>query len=367
MPWLLLLLHHLQQWTETHAGSPPQNYKEKTEFREIVRKAMRTNNAEGGEENYEEAIGAVLKSLNPATPSSAVKEVFDAQECQNLTAEVGQLSRWHSFEANTAESPTFWIIASAIRSFHKSHGVLPLSGSLPDMKAKSADYITLQQVYKSKARADAAEVKAEVRKLEEQLKRPIKTPEIEIDAFCKSAGYIKLVRGREPHFARASNEWRLDVRAKAAVTALTDPTGSMPVYIAFMAYDNYAATHQLAADAEVAPGSNIQQPTSAALFNERPEEAIGKIVGIAKAFMDSIIDEAGMFVEEPEYSQIKDRLEKIITDLVNAKGGELHNISAVMGGIVAQEAIKVITMQYVPVDNTCIFDGVTSRTWAMRL
>ena len=28
----------------------------------------------------------------------------------------------------------------------------------------------------------------------------------------------------------------------------------------------------------------------------------------------------------------------------------------------AQEVIKVVTRQYVPVDNTCVFDGVASRT-----
>jgi amyloid beta precursor protein binding protein 1 len=38
-----------------------------------------------------------------------------------------------------------------------------------------------------------------------------------------------------------------------------------------------------------------------------------------------------------------------------------------MGGLVAQEAIKLITTQYIPSDNTCIFDGITSSTnvWAL--
>lgn len=48
-------------------------------------------------------------------------------------------------------------------------------------------------------------------------------------------------------------------------------------------------------------------------------------------------------------------------------GGELHNIASLMGGLVAQEAIKVITRQYVPSDNTCVFDGITSSSnvWAL--
>jgi len=45
----------------------------------------------------------------------------------------------------------------------------------------------------------------------------------------------------------------------------------------------------------------------------------------------------------------------------------LHNIASLMGGLVAQEAIKLITRQYIPSDNTCIFDGVTSASnvWAL--
>lgn len=56
-----------------------------------------------------------------------------------------------------------------------------------------------------------------------------------------------------------------------------------------------------------------------------------------------------------------------INDSIRAGGGELHNIASLMGGLVAQEAIKLITKQYIPSDNTCIFDGITSSSnvWAL--
>lgn len=50
-----------------------------------------------------------------------------------------------------------------------------------------------------------------------------------------------------------------------------------------------------------------------------------------------------------------------------AGGGELHNIAALAGGLLAQEVIKVVTMQYVPVDNTCLFDGVMSVSSVLKL
>ena len=46
---------------------------------------------------------------------------------------------------------------------------------------------------------------------------------------------------------------------------------------------------------------------------------------------------------------------------------ELHNISSLTGGMVAQEAIKIITRQYVPVDNTSVFDGIKGSTLVLKL
>lgn len=61
------------------------------------------------------------------------------------------------------------------------------------------------------------------------------------------------------------------------------------------------------------------------------------------------------------------RLVQVAEEVARARGGELHNISALTGGMVAQEVIKIITKQYIPIDNTCIFDGITSRTQVLRI
>jgi NEDD8-activating enzyme E1 regulatory subunit len=88
IPYLVLMLHYLNAWKQCHEGLVPSSYKEKTEFRAFLREGMRTKNPEGGEENFEEAVGAVLKNLNEPSPSSAVREVFSAPECLDLTSKV---------------------------------------------------------------------------------------------------------------------------------------------------------------------------------------------------------------------------------------------------------------------------------------
>lgn len=62
-----------------------------------------------------------------------------------------------------------------------------------------------------------------------------------------------------------------------------------------------------------------------------------------------------------------ERLVQAAEEVSRAGGGELHNISALTGGMVAQEVIKIITKQYIPIDNTCIFDGIVSRCQVLRL
>lgn len=88
VPYLLLLLYYLEDWHDSHSGQPPANYSEKKTFKETVQASARRDNAEGGEENYDEAVASVLKSLNPPSISSGLREVFEANSCQNLEPDV---------------------------------------------------------------------------------------------------------------------------------------------------------------------------------------------------------------------------------------------------------------------------------------
>ncbi len=79
---------------------------------------------------------------------------------------------------------------------------------------------------------------------------------------------------------------------------------------------------------------------------------------------EEILEEMVKIVPDARESE---RLVRAAREVSRAKGGELHNISAITGGLVAQEVIKITTRQYVPIDNTCIFDGIGSRCQVLRL
>jgi NEDD8-activating enzyme E1 regulatory subunit len=61
------------------------------------------------------------------------------------------------------------------------------------MKAQSSVYVELQNIYKSKARQDIAEVLGTVR----LHSRGRKIDVTEVETFCKNAAFVKLIYGQD--------------------------------------------------------------------------------------------------------------------------------------------------------------------------
>lgn len=76
LPFVAILMHYLGVWQQKH-GRYPSTYPEKVAFRKLVSEGMRKDNPEGGEENFEEAIAAVLKAVSTPGLTSSLKEVFE--------------------------------------------------------------------------------------------------------------------------------------------------------------------------------------------------------------------------------------------------------------------------------------------------
>ena len=353
IPYLLILLYFLNIWKASHDGKYPANYAEKKEFKVLVENGARTNNSEGGEENFDEAAAAVLKSLNQPSISSGLREVFEADDCQNLKP----------------MSANFWVVANAIQKFHSIHnGILPLPGALPDMKAQSSDYIRLQNIYKAKARSDLAEVTRTIRSSEQELGRKFSIEQAEIEAFCKGAQFVKLIHGRPIRVAKCTAEIDWSDRAKALSQELQDPDSLLPIYFAFLALDRYQD--------DIDRIKKLRKPDDDKQTNDL---VAGRVVSGAVPPLPTFAESAHFSTPavDPEHDpkpwprfdtpEAQIAFDNVVKELDRADGGELHNVAALTGGMVAQEAIKVITKQYVPVENTCVFDGIASKTAVFKI
>ncbi|KAL8732519.1 MAG: hypothetical protein Q9166_002733 [cf. Caloplaca sp. 2 TL-2023] len=354
VPYLLLLLRFLGDWRISHNGELPSGYREKKEFKSFVEAKARTNNAEGGEENFDEAAAAVLKSLNRPSLPSGLRQVFDEPECREPQK----------------DSANFWLVASAIQKFHEAQGSLPLPGALPDMKAQSKDYIQLQTIYRTKARQDVDGVTKHVRTIEEALGRQAPVDSKEIEAFCKGASFVKLIKGQvlvtKPVYdskARKHPDYKILLKGERSLIRmldfLKDEDSLLPVYIAFWAYDILVKPYVGLRDFGEAPGAKDDN----GLEMKEHEVTLDRLRDFTKEIIYSIAAATEPTSNvEGLLNETLPRVEPILEEFIRADGAELHNISALTGGMVAQEVIKVITKQYIPIDNTCVFDGIASKS-----
>lgn len=85
LPFIVILLHFLERWRATHEGKNPSSYAEKVAFRKLVAENARSNNPEGGEENFDEATAAVLRALVPPSLPSSLKQVFNYKEADPVS------------------------------------------------------------------------------------------------------------------------------------------------------------------------------------------------------------------------------------------------------------------------------------------
>ncbi len=250
------------------------------------------------------------------------------------------------------QSANFWIIANALRDFYLTDGVLPLPGALPDMKAQSVDYIELQNIYKAKARNDLARVVEKVRLLERTLHRNSPVDEKEIEAFCKGAAFIKLIKGQLLRPALPANSEERRQRARSFCSKLQNEDSLLRIHAAFIFYDFVMGDLMR---------QNAETPSTQAELHASLKEHLSTETERVRRLRDLWGAVEGFDVELCDQ-----KIEDSLAELVRAKGGELHNVSALTGGMVAQEVIKVITKQYIPIDNTCVFDGIVSKTEVFR-
>ncbi|TWU78918.1 hypothetical protein ED733_007914 [Metarhizium rileyi] len=303
LPFVVILLYYLGKWKDAHGGDPPLTFSDKKAFRELVANGTRRNNSEGGEENFEEAVAAVMKHITPSSLPTSLQQIFDYSS---------------SVKASTKES--FWIIAAAVKQFYQKHQQLPLYGGIPDMKAESKTYIKLQSLYQIKAKKDAREVTSIVR----TLKGGEDVAQTEVELFCKNAKFIKLVQN-----------------------SVDAPTINSIIDNELLKDEGLAE-----AGAEMLVSSIlIYLALSASTFIST--DSAQDIADLVASSVPRLSGNRGLF--------------QIAQEIIRSNGCEIHNTAALTGGMVSQEMIKLITKQYVPIDNICIFDGIGSRCQVFRL
>ncbi|MBN3319833.1 ULA1 enzyme, partial [Atractosteus spatula] len=322
-PWIIVVAKYLENWCSEHNSQPPKNYKEKEAFRELIRQGIRKkeNGSPEDEENFDEAIKNVNTALNATKISSTVEDIFNDEQCKNITS----------------QSPSFWVMARAVKEFVEKEGggSLPVRGTIPDMIADSDKFISLQNVYREKAKQDAAAVSKHVAFLLQSVGKCSESiSEQDIRLFCKNAAFLRIVRCRS-----LAEEYNVESFNKDEITSCMDnPDSEMVLYLMLRAVDRFYQQHSRY------PG----------VYNYQVEEDIGKL----KSCVNSLLQEYGLNVN------VKD---DYIHEFCRCGAAEPHTVASFLGGCAAQEAIKTITHQFVPFNNTFIYNAMSQTSATFQL
>ncbi|KAK7039482.1 NEDD8-activating enzyme E1 regulatory subunit [Favolaschia claudopus] len=294
VPYVIILVRALADWKATHDGKSPQTTAEKKQFKEGVL-AMKIKI---DEENFDEAEAQAYRCWTETRVPSEITALFQDPQLSNLSP----------------TSPPFFHLLDALRKFTlQPPHTLPLTSTLPDMKANTASYIHLQKLYKTRAEEEKATFKS-------VLAVPI--DDATVDTFVKNAHGLKVLRGKR--------YGSLNTNPAALASAVASSPKATAIHLAISALAAVSSP-QPTVEALTAAAQALLPPGS-----ELPEE-----------FSDAVGE---VFV-------------LIILTCLSARSpnADLPNSAAFLGGLVAQEVIKMITKQYVPIDGYCVVDLV--ETW----
>ncbi|OQR80791.1 SUMO-activating enzyme (SAE) [Achlya hypogyna] len=318
VPYVVILLQAINEWKAAHDGDLPKTFAAKSEFKASVQAKAR--GSFGQEVNFLEAVDNAFKAY--VLSKDAIPD-----DVRDVLAHASTLTL-------TPATSTFWFLARALAGFVATHGTLPHSGHVPDMTAFTASYVALQKLYMDKAKRDAAVVLASVRQLLADVDPARAVSEDEVADYCKHASCTGMLQTRS--LAEETAAVHLD-----DVDMEEEDSVQSPLIWYFM----LRAVHRFIAEFGKYPG-----------VHDGPElEQDAKwLLEAAQAIAPEPFPVAWLTLDHAR-------------EVCRYAEAEVHNVAAVLGGIAAQEAVKIITNQFTPINNTYLFNGITGRACTYKL
>jgi amyloid beta precursor protein binding protein 1 len=322
VPFVVILLQALTRWKKDHNGVLPSNFNEKMAFKDFIQSL--SIGPPGKEQNFVEATEQAYKAYSVPIIPEEVRIVLEFARNIVLTETMNQ------------DTFVFWILAKALVQFMDlNEGLLPVTGIVPDMIASTETYVALQQLYMDKAQQDAFQVetfvKALLKEFSSKSDHQLITSE-QIVTFCKNVYNIGIFQAR-PLYEEFLHPQELDL-SQVDFEEIEMTTKDQTPLIWYFCIRSAWAFGQIF---QRWPGS-IEN-----LFEKDIEWIYQKSIELATF---SKVPHPTKWIQLDHAKEICRYCEV-----------ELHNIAALMGGIASQEAIKLITHQFIPLHHTYLFNG----------
>lgn len=325
VPYPIVLYHCLKEWRESHDHTIPKTYGEKQAFQQLVRSKRRNEN----EVNFDEAI-----------QNAYLAYTEQSVEIPDHLADPSSSSS----STSSSSSSIMGQLYAGLQTFMDRHNRAPLNGAIPDMTASTESYVKLQQVYKDQAAQDLEEMKTLCKGVLEQ--NPEDGTHL-VESFCANVFLVQHFSTRSvlQEFKESPNE----ELAEDLQMMLMDPY-EVPHHTPLLWFLGLRACMKFQQSHGRYPGtktSDWEDKDVASL------EACYKQVAEAYKLADQEL--------------VQKHAEDICHEFTRYANAEIHNIASVVGGVASQEAVKIITGQYIPLDNTYVFNGIASTAGVYRL
>ena len=294
----------------------------------------------------------------------------------------------------TKEHFIFWVIVGGIHKFFHEHHFLPCSGSIPDMTSSTHYFIQMQNLYCQQSEKHIDLVESYVNEILISLQKQHLTKQNTtrdslfsinrsiISNYCKLSYHLSYLRTRDVIDERQTpnKETIKDVFEEAQCMLQFSGEDSLEMvpylfYLALRGVDAYYEENNYRFPGQGIPFSeaeaaqikelDLEKDSPVAWNSNNDIEAVidnvfNKTISIAKTIIKSDdtenLDEIDQFCSNSVYPILR----KHVKEMCRYSGARLHNMAALMGGVAAQEVIKILTCQYIPLDNTYIFNGISS-------
>lgn len=323
-PYLIILYKFLEKWRKETNSEWPSSYSDRRQIRDKIREGI-MKNADGVpefEENFNEAINNCNTAFTKTSIPSEVNKIL------NMVDSVD------NFNELNVKNKKFWLLVKALKEFVKMRGVLPIRGTLPDMFSNSKQYIELQNIYKNLANRDTQFMIELVAKCLQEHNLPFSflTHE-DVRLFCKNSFFLHVIQGISLQDELSSGG--STARIKETISNYWESGGVL--YTVIRTLNRFCNSGRFPFTRE---GSNDDMEQ-------------------VKKCCEQIIQELGVNSSQDPYDYFE--------ELQRCRMSDIHVIAAILGGACAQEIIKVITKQFVPVDNMLFFNGMTQETISLKL
>ncbi|WWD17675.1 hypothetical protein CI109_102116 [Kwoniella shandongensis] len=314
IPWVVLLVRAASLWKESHGGSLPETSEEKSQFKE----SLKAEKQKGDEENYDEALAQAYRVWNKSEVPWELKQLLEDDSVKNVSA----------------NSKNLHILLHTLGQYVSSPPYLPpTSPSLPDMHSSTTSYVSLQNLYKAQFQEDLSTFQSLLTNVLTGVGLPEDAiPQEEVEGFVKNVSGVGIIKGSP---LRVSREGKGKLQDEIAeFDDETDSATCFGMYLALLASERFYATHSRW------PGTKPKEDM--AEDNREVEEIVTGLVGKKEELPEVLIES--------------------IAEVTRGGFSTIPTTAAFLGGVVAQEAIKLVTNQYTPLDNTVVINLVKSES-----